>query len=92
MSVILPTESRRLHAQAEYAGVHNNNSRITPALSAFSRVCTNTCLTDAVSVSLLLSMPAYYAWACDRLDHSRQNDARVRSVFSFIYDSSISIH
>ena len=34
-SVTLSTESRRSHAQAEYAGVHNNILRITPALIAF---------------------------------------------------------
>ena len=28
-SVILPTELRRSHAQAEYAGVHNTNSHIS---------------------------------------------------------------
>ena len=33
--VILPTESRQSHAQAEFAGVHINNSRITPV----ERVC-----------------------------------------------------
>ena len=31
ISVILPTELRRSHAPAEYAGMHNNNSRIMPA-------------------------------------------------------------
>ena len=50
-SMILPTESRQLHAQGEYFGVHNSNSRIMPALSAFLLVCTNTHLTDAISAS-----------------------------------------
>ena len=50
-NVIFPSESRRSHAEAEYACVHNNNLRITQALSAFLQVCTNTRLTDTVSVS-----------------------------------------
>ena len=48
--MILPNpELKRLHTQAEYASVHNNKSRIMPALSAFSRVCTYRHLADAIS-------------------------------------------
>ena len=88
-SEILPTESRRSHAQAQFAGMHNNNSRITPVYGAFSRVCAYMHLTDAMSASYLWSTPVYSAsaaWARDRL--SNQNHAHVLSVFSLIYDVS----
>ena len=57
-SLILPTELRWSHTQAEYAGVHNNNLPVMPALNAFSQVRTNMRLTDAISVSSFLSTPA----------------------------------
>ena len=58
---ILPTESRRLQVTAEYASMHNNNLRITPALSDFVWVCTYMQLTDARSASELLSTQVYFA-------------------------------
>ena len=50
-NVILSTELKLSHAQEDYTSVHNNNLHITPALSAFSQVYTNTRLTEATSTS-----------------------------------------
>ena len=79
ISVILPTELRRSHAPAEYAGMHNNNSRIMPAWSAFLQVCTYTCLTSYKCV-----VTSKHTGVCTQSRRSwGRNADRVQSAFSY---------
>ena len=68
MSSVLPSESRRSHAQAKYAGVLKSYNAL---IALVKRVLVQTrkkALNASMRCKLLLCTPVYSTWACHRLN------------------------